>query len=53
MTYARPVRLAAPAAALTLGSAVLAAAPATAVTTHQPGAGGLPAAGGRFGYAAR
>ncbi|MFE9098270.1 trypsin-like serine protease [Streptomyces sp. NPDC007264] len=32
MTYARPVRLAALAAALTLGSAVLAAAPATAVT---------------------
>ncbi|WP_329257869.1 trypsin-like serine protease [Streptomyces sp. NBC_01478] len=32
MTYARPVRLAALGAALTLGSAVLAAAPATAVT---------------------
>ena len=32
MTYARPVRLAALAAALTLGSAGLAAAPATAVT---------------------
>ncbi|MER6225273.1 trypsin-like serine protease [Streptomyces sp900105755] len=25
----------------------------TAVTTYQPGQGGLPAAGGRFGYAAR